>query len=123
MTPVPKPSPRPKKERKPVKRVNAKRRKSEFARCYHSKSRVGFVRGLPCVVCRFVPSENAHILSGGVSRKADYDKIVPLCEKHHRAIHLWGRETFENICRPLDLDKAAAETEAAWLSYHSGIPK
>lgn len=70
-----------------MKRVNTKRRKSEFARCYHSKARVEWVKGFPCVECTKGPSENAHIASrAGAGRKGDYAKIVPLCPRCHRML-------------------------------------
>lgn len=85
------------KARKPLQRtgrikrqsriVPKKRTPSEFARIYHSKVRVKWVKEQPCVACswhvRFAntdASDNAHIPSrSGMSRKGDYTTIIPLC--------------------------------------------
>lgn len=115
-----------------IKPVNRKRRQSEFARCYHSRERVAFVKALPCLVCRRGPCDNAHIETGGMGRKADYTKIVPLCSMgaddpfgpgypkgHHGFFHQIGRESFVT-CYPklaLDLEAAAAETERLWQGH------
>ena len=128
-TAVPKPLKTPRKKRlplpRPTKRIrakNPKRAKSEFQRTYHSKERVAFVRLLPCAFgdclggLRGIRSENAHIETGGTGRKADANKIVPLCHFHHRALHTIGRRAFEKSYE-LNLDEAAAETEAAWKRH------
>jgi hypothetical protein len=106
-----------------VRKVNRERRKSEFSRCYGSAERVEFVRGLPCVICKRVGlSENAHVVSGGVSRKADAGKIVPLCSStfertgHHAILHQIGAATFEQLYG-IGLEKAAALTQRRWLSH------
>jgi hypothetical protein len=76
---------------KPRKRIKAKPRGSiEFQRIYGSKRRVAFVAALPCIVCHRTPCENAHIISGGMGRKADYTDIVPLCPSCHRLQHQKG---------------------------------
>jgi hypothetical protein len=82
----------PRKSRIP--RVNRQRRKSEFARCYHSKERVLFVKGLGCLVCTAIApifgivsageSHNAHTSNEGKGRKGHYTTIIPLCASHHR---------------------------------------
>lgn len=125
---VPKPPPRPPRKRKAVKRRNPKRQRSEFARCYHSKERVAFVKALPCIVCGHGPCDNAHIESDGMGRKAHYTKIVPLCcmpsdapnspgyeRGHHGRMHRLGVGTFLHQYRnPPDLAAAAAATEKRW---------
>jgi hypothetical protein len=111
------------KKPKPVKKRNAKRRKSEFARCYHSAERVEFVKSLPCAVSGLAFNgelrENAHIEGGGAGRKADYTKIIPLCRRCHQQLHSFGRKDFEQYHGCPDLDQLAAETESRWLSYLS----
>ena len=130
---VPKPSPRPTKARKPVRRSNAKRRAREFRRVYFSVERVEFVKRLPCASCGIVGfSENAHIEGHGTGYKAGYQRIAPLCgagvyrtnvvtgkwepsEGCHRA---YDRHRLPNF--PKDKAEAAAiATEAAWLAFHS----
>lgn len=118
--PVEKPEKRPvRSPRKQIARRNKKRHSKNWLRSYGSVERVEFVKGLPCVVgaaiCPFFQSENAHIEAGGAGRKSDAAKIVPLCAPHHREIHAVGRVLFEQF-NGIDLNKAAAETEAAWVS-------
>lgn len=112
---------------KPPNRRNRKRHTREWIRAYGSPERCEFVKGLPCVVCGFVPSENAHIETGGMGRKADADKIVPLCGLAaelalfdrvgcHTILHAAGRESLEKL-RGLDLSACARETEKAWQEF------
>jgi len=104
--------------RKPIKRTNPKRKAKEFARCYGSKERVEFVKSQYCIVCGGRPSENAHTVSGGTGRKADYTTIVPLCAKDHRFQHakgwqmLVGTNNMDKINKWLA--KLAAQVEARW---------
>lgn len=111
------------------KRVNAARRKREFARAYGSEARVAFVRSLMCVGCLAVGrSENAHVgrKGAGAGRKADYDQIAPLCgpriedgaemyEGCHRLQHRGDLRLSQE-----ELDVCAADTEAAWLAHLDG---
>ena len=120
---VPKPEPRKKKEPKPPKARNAKRREPEFARCYGSEARVEWVQKLPCIVpaCRIGGlRENAHIEGDGAGRKADYTKIVPLCRSHHRttfySLHVMGREAFEGH-HLVDLAALALDTERCYRRF------
>jgi hypothetical protein len=100
-----------------VKAVNRRRKEREWARTYGSAERVAFVQSLPCLVCVAVPSENAHVGNGGQGRKADADKVVPLCFTHHRggndSYHALGRARFEDHHR-LDLLAWAARVDAWW---------
>lgn len=100
-----------------VKPVNAKRRKSEFARCYESRARVAWIKSLPCLArgqgyCGG-DIQNAHTATGGTGRKADASTVVPLCLKHHAALHTIGARTFASIHR-LDLAAEAARVEGLW---------
>jgi hypothetical protein len=131
--PVPK-KPRRPRSRQPLKRGgrirarNQKRHSREWRRAYGSVERVEFVKGLPCVACGIVGySDNAHVESGGTARKADADKIAPLCGRAveeafldrvgcHTAFHALGREWIE-ARYSLDLQQCAAETEAAWQAH------
>lgn len=104
-------------------RIKPKRRTSrEFVRIYGSRERVRFVSGLPCVVpyCTCPdPRQNAHIVNGGIGRKADADKIVPLCPPHHRELHdrgpSWFASRYDVV--PEMLDHAAEATEVAWRAH------
>lgn len=113
----------------PVKRKNAKRRVSEFARTYGSRARVRWVK-LQFCVCRKAawragencggPIDNAHIIGGGAGRKADAQFIVPLCRTHHtdgpEALHRIGRRRFECV-NLVDLTAEAAHTQQLWLLH------
>ena len=110
-----------------MKRSNPKRRKSEFARCYHSKERVAWVKTLPCIACGSLLGENAHYDNGGMGRKSDYTHIVPLCggwyrdkENYrlgcHMMMHHLGRDWLEKKYS-LDLEAVAAETQQSWLDH------
>ncbi len=130
--PAPKSAPRvkvakPRKPRKPIKKVNTKRHTREWLRAYGSPERVNFVRWLRCVVQTFVCErnvglrENAHIVTGGASRKADADKIVPLCNHHHFMLNCAGRDEFERRYS-VDLTECARMTELSWLAFQEGKP-
>lgn len=108
------------------------RKPSEFARIYHSKQRVEFVKSLPCAACGVVGySENAHIETGGMGRKADFDKIVPLCGNRpdpilgrdilgcHGMLHNLGRSVLE-FAYGLDFALAAKKCEEQWLEFSGG---
>lgn len=109
-------------KRSKPKACNAKRRASEFARCYGSKERVEWVKSLPCVGCAtYWPiqpspgwvSENAHTVTGGKGRKADADTIVPLCAAHHRAYDR-HRAPFDHDEMRERMKYTAKHVEAAW---------
>jgi hypothetical protein len=111
--------------RTPVKKRNPKRRASEFARSYHSKARVEFVKGLPCVTpdafC-WGGIENAHVggKGAGTGRKADSDQTAPMCRYHHRDVfHRYGARFLEREFG-INLEAAAAATETAWLRHTQG---
>lgn len=117
------PAPRTPIGRKTVpKKKNVKRRQSEFARCYHSKERVAWVKSLPCVICAglspFIaavtgPRDNAHTESGGAGRKAGYETIVPLCRNHHRRLDE-HRKPFDQPELRQAVKDCASRIEASW---------
>lgn len=116
--PVPKPVRREKKPRKPIKRVNAKRRKANQARAYGGQDRVLFVKSLPCVFGKpwgecAGEIHNHHIMNGGMRRKADAKAIVPVCTHHHAELHQMGA-TGMQYKHQVDLTVAAAHTEIRW---------
>jgi hypothetical protein len=107
-----------------LKPVNRKRRTSEFARCYHSKERVAFVKSLPCACCtdRLTGCDNAHTRNGGAGRKGDYTTIVPLCRGArgcHRLHHDHGWSRLDVLRKtiglpPVDWEREAARTQDLW---------
>jgi hypothetical protein len=111
-------SPRTSGDRKPLKRVNRKRRASEFARCYGSKERVEWVKRQPCIDCGATPSDNAHVEGEGVGRKAHHTRIVPLCRTHHRAYDE-HREPFDRPEMREEVGDLAAWVESRWQHHQS----
>ena len=102
--------------RTPVKKRNAKRKASEWARAYGSKERVAWVARQPCAICGYCVCENAHTTTGGMGRKADADHIVPLCADHHRELHQHGQATFE-ATYGIRLESVAKNTALAFRAY------
>lgn len=103
-------------KRTPVRKVNAARRRREFARAYGSKERVAFVKSLPCIAWRHQcigQIENAHVGNGGAGRKADAGNVVPMCKFHHAQLHRMGQKSFESL-HGLSLEHEAILTQGAW---------
>jgi len=101
------------------KRIKAKPRSGiEFQRVYGSKRRVEFINSLPCMVCAKRPSENAHIKSGGMGRKADYREIIPLCPSCHRKQHQHGWKALG--LDPHMLEGMAYNTQWLWATRTDG---
>ena len=116
--PAPKPQPREKRKPRPIRAKNPVNAADTFARCYGSEARVEWVQSLPCVVehCARGRSENAHVEGGGAGRKADANKIVPLCKTHHGELHRMGVEEFEGTYY-VDLAALALDTERCWRRF------
>lgn len=115
------------------KAVNAKRKRTNFARAYGSKERVEWIQAQPCAVCGWAGGcENAHVPTrSGAGRKGDARFIVPLCGARparpgeavighggmdagcHAHLHKLGKRLFEK-CYYVDLDALAEATERAW---------
>lgn len=100
-----------------VKPVNRARKAETWARQFHSSERVEFVAALPCVVGLFCdysqPRENHHIRA---RRTSDHTVIVPLCARHHRQVHVYGRESFAARWG-IDWEQEAALTEQRWQRF------
>jgi len=71
--------------------------------------RVMLVKMTPCLICRQLPSENAHLVSRGAG--GTYKDIIPLCHKHHSQLDIKGRTSFEAI-HNINLDVAVVEFQA-----------
>ncbi len=124
--------PKPRKKRKakpkfpkrsPIKKTNAKRKASEFARCYGSKDRVEFVRSLRCIVCAvfggpWVYSDNAHTENGGAGRKGPFTSIIPLCRRHHQGYDQHVYPLSVGALRD-SLNVVAGEVEKEWQAYRA----
>ena len=105
--------------RKPIKRVNAKRKAKNWSRAYGSEERVAFVKSLPCVfvggstLCAGVIA-NHHTATGGRGRKADANTIVPICTFHHLELHQVGANAMQ-ARYDVQLAMEARLTERRWL--------
>lgn len=97
------------------------RKSQAFDRTYGSVERVEWVQRQPCWICGTTPSENAHVKSGGMSRKADAQYIVPLCFTHHAEYHR-GVKTFAAAHAMVDLEFAATIIDARYEAYRSQFP-
>lgn len=116
------------RSRKPIAKRNPKRKAKEFARAYGSDERVEFVRWLPCLLCARMPSQNAHVGNGGMSRKADADRIVPLCGPDVTGCHAiyddWRgsqrsfEEAYASELSGRTMLECAADVEAAWQRWN-----
>lgn len=100
--------------------MNARSRAQKDAawvRAFHSQERVEWVQARPSAASGKGPCENAHVKSGGTSRRADYIWIVPLTfDEHRKQLHQHGHKTFEARYGIVLLDEAA-RTQAEWLEY------
>lgn len=98
-----------------VKPRNAKRKKSEWARAYHSEAFVRFTKSAPCAADGRTPCDAAHTENGGAGRKGDWTTIIPLCSgingchaKQHR--EGWAAIGMSEVGR----ERAVANHQAAW---------
>ena len=99
--------------RKPIPRKNKKRADANYARAYHSKVRVEFIKALQCAACWRTPSDNAHIhgSKSGMGRKGPYTDIIPLCRTCHTLYDthkLLPSEAVVRLCADM--------VEEAWLN-------
>lgn len=115
MTPAPKPTPRLKTPKKPLRRsgkIRVRRRSKRFAR-RREPACAQWIRRLPCVICRRLssdphliftaaygsymggPSDAAHVKTRG-SGGDDIGNLIPLCRRHHQEQHRIGVRSFED---------------------------
>jgi len=130
---VPRPAPREKKPRKPLRRTWMKAPRSKFcacSKCERKRKRRGedpayldFVRGLPCMIQNgncYGPVHAHHAIhrsQGGKDRQA-----IPLCQQHHLCWHV-GRGVFFGLSKLQRFAwamKAIADTQAAYAA--AGAP-
>ena len=111
------------KRRVRVKPRNAVRRAKNHERAYGGETRLKWIAAQGCLVETSSVSDcagdvaNHHVKSGGTSRKADAEFIVPLCHAHHTELHGRGRRTFE-WRHGLNLREEAVKIEKRWQSRH-----
>ena len=78
-------------ERKPIAQKSATKREKRMV----DEDHLAFVRTLPCLVCGIISGEAHHLLSAperGMSRRSDDNHTLPLCHRHHMALHHTGNE-------------------------------
>lgn len=97
--------------------VNRERRERERERAYGPEARRRWVKSIPCIICRKLPVDQAHVPSkSGMGRKGDASNIVPLCSGptgHHAQQHEMGVESFERL-HGISLAEEARAIEEAW---------
>lgn len=98
------------KKRKPAAVVAAR-----FERVYGGAERADWMTLQPCILGCPAPSVNAHVKTGGTSRKADARWIVPACAAHHDEMH-HGQQSFE-AKYGVDLEALAHVYDARWEAY------
>lgn len=110
--------------RKPIAKHTRKRRAggSEWNRIYGSRVRVAWVKAQRCCVSHFGycagPIENAHVTNDGekgMSRKAGFACIAPVCREHHRAFDQ-HRFPFHSPAARASMAFYAARTQREWLA-------
>lgn len=106
--------------KKAPKARNAKRKASEFQRCYHSVERVEFVQSLPCFATGIKGrSDNAHVVrdgSEGMGRKGGYRCIAPLTREAHRLFDT-NPARFTERYGDLDPQAMADWTQREWEKF------
>ena len=104
-------------KRSPLPPRNPARRKKEWTRSYGSPERVMAVTLMGCAVswCTGL-SQNAHLETGGTGRKADADKVVNLCIRHHLwnddSLHALGSAKAFDMVHDTDLYAIAEDIES-----------
>ena len=74
-----------------LKPRNAKRRASEFERCYRSKAYLRHIHAMPCYACgKHGETDAAHGETGGMGYKAGWETLLPLCRRCHTKQHQSG---------------------------------
>lgn len=63
--------------------------------------------------------ELASVEAAVLVRKADADRVVPLCRRHHQQLHRVGIRTFQGR-HQLDLDAAARRVDRTWRQEDGG---
>lgn len=116
----------PLKAKKPIKKVNKRRRAAEFQRAFGGEQRVEWIHRQACVVFRYGK------LPENLDDTDDFDcegpieamhpegrkdaKTVPACRKHHRMAHDKGHRTFARTFG-LNLSMAADLYDALWTLF------
>ena len=125
------------KRRARVRTRNTKRHKTNWQRSHHSAARVQWVKQQPCAISGatgYPLRVNAHTVTGGTSRKANYDTIIPLDARLHAKQHQQGwAAVFQQVGIVVTdaqdmrawLWSRAAATQTRWLAHadREGLPR
>ena len=116
--------------KKPMKRTGSlkrtgrikpkKRTKAEAERIYGTDARRDWMTSHRCFTCGMLGlTEQAHLVSGGTSRKADARHIIPLCHWCHREQHRVGLADFAEAhgLAVQDLHDEAERLDRAWNAH------
>ena len=83
------------------------------------KNHLEYVASQPCCICGTLGVQVHHLLKGdpkrGTGRKAGDEYTIPLCFKHHQALHLCGGEGFYLAQHNID---GRALAEILWRKSH-----
>ncbi len=99
--------------------------KAVMLRTHGTEEFRAWMKRQPCIVCGRTPSDAAHLKSGGVGRKDDVTRTVPLCSDYpdqgclalgHHSLYDAGKQSFRAEHAGIDFEDAAAETQARWLA-------
>lgn len=122
-------SPRSSRGSPPGSRSSPERRERSLIRAHGTPEFREWIKSQGCVVCGRVPSDAAHLKSGGTGRKDDVAGTVPLCSTivargysgHHDEYdgrqRAGGKRAFLAKYPHLDLPALAAEIRRAWLAF------
>jgi hypothetical protein len=79
-----KPEKAPRKPRKPLARVSARKRKHKAAeKAAGSWEHMARVKALPCIACGAPPPSSAHHVTGDKQPRSDW-RVIPLCYDCHQ---------------------------------------
>lgn len=113
-----------------VKSVNVRRKKKEFARSYGSVDRVVWMASHGCLFATesfaalrlhlgqcLGPIDNAHLVTGGMGRKADAKHILPMCRLHHHEFDTHAGLLFSDPAFRSELIPVALMFDAEWQKF------
>lgn len=116
------------------KRKTAQAVADKLAYVYGSEARIEWVQRTPCAACGEGPSDNHHVRTGGMGRKAHHSAIIPLCIACHRALlPSLGKLSFEQRVnrrqggfrfqrrRYTTMADVAEAVDAAWKLFEGGL--
>jgi hypothetical protein len=109
------PGPGPRRK-KPIARVNRKRRATRFERAFHSPGFVAWMKEQDCAVpgCERTDIECAHV-DRPRSRGGTWQEIAPLCRPHHREQE--KRTARFNRKYGIRLELVAAGYAQRWMAF------